>query len=108
MPLLSLKGSGLKTITSFIFNDSISLYRSLEKIRKENYDHIVVLPLFPHYASASGGSAIDKALKIMKEWWVLPKISVINQFWDNQGYINSIVELFSLRLTILNDMFPPF
>ena len=64
----------------------------MEKIRKENYDHIIIFPLFPHYASASGGSAIDKALKIIKEWWVLPKISVINQFWDNQGYINSIVE----------------
>ena len=64
----------------------------MEKIRKENYDHIIILPLFPHYASASGGSAIDKALKIIKEWWVLPKISVINQFWDNEGYINSIVE----------------
>ena len=33
----------------------------MEKIRRENYDHIIILPLFPHYASASGGSAIDKA-----------------------------------------------
>ena len=64
----------------------------MHKVQKENFDHIVILPLFPQYASASSGSAIDKALKIIRSWWVIPKISVVNQFWDEEGYLNSIVE----------------
>lgn len=69
-----------------------SMYDVMEGMRKENYDHIVVLPLFPQYASASSGSAIELALKIISKWWVTPKLSVISQFWDNEGYIDSIVE----------------
>ena len=69
-----------------------SMYDVLEQMRKENYDHIIVLPLFPQYASATTGSAIDLAMRIMSKWWVIPEVSAINQFWDNEGYIDSIVE----------------
>jgi len=69
-----------------------SMYDVLEKMRKENYEHIIVLPLFPQYASATNGSAIELAMKIIGRWWATPQISIINQFWDNEGYIDSIVE----------------
>lgn len=69
-----------------------SMYDVLEKMRLENYDQIVILPLFPQYASASSGSAIDLAMKIIRKWWVIPEISVVNQFWQNEGYIDSIVD----------------
>jgi|TARA_B110000305_G_scaffold108867_1_gene122535 ferrochelatase len=64
----------------------------MERIRKENFDHIILLPLFPQYASASSGSAIEKGLNILRKWWVIPKVSVINEFWREEGYINSIIE----------------
>ena len=69
-----------------------SMYDVLEQMRSENYDHIIVLPLFPQYASATTGSAIDLAMRIMSKWWVVPQVSCINQFWDNEGYIDSVVE----------------
>lgn len=69
-----------------------SMYDVMEEMRKANYDHIVILPLFPQYASASNGSAIELANKLMTKWWVIPQISVINQFWDSEGYIDSILE----------------
>ena len=69
-----------------------SMYDVLEEMRKENYDHIVVLPLFPQYASATTGSALDLAMKIIQKWWVVPEVSLINQFWDHDGYIDSVVE----------------
>lgn len=64
----------------------------LEKIRKANYDKIIIIPLFPQYASASSGSAIEKAMNIIRKWWVIPEIKIVSQFWDSEGYINSIVE----------------
>lgn len=69
-----------------------SLESVLDRMNRENYDQIIILPLFPQYASASSGSAIEKAMNIIRQWWVIPEIKIVNQFWDNDGYINSIVE----------------
>lgn len=69
-----------------------SLYDVVESMRKENYDHIIVLPLFPQYASASTGSALELAMTLIKKWWVVPQLSLINQFYNAEGYIDSIVE----------------
>ncbi len=63
----------------------------LKKMQEKNYDQIIILPLFPQYASASSGSAIEEALRIIRSWWVIPEIKIISQFWDNHGYINSLV-----------------
>lgn len=69
-----------------------SMYDVLAEIKKQNFDRIVLLPLFPQYASATTGSAIDLAMKIVRKWWVIPEVIAINQFWDNDGYLDSIVE----------------
>ena len=69
-----------------------SMANVMEEMRALHYDHVIVLPLFPQYASASSGSAIERAMKIMSKWWTTPEISIVNQFWDNAGYIDSIVE----------------
>ena len=69
-----------------------SLDTVLERMRKANYDRIVILPLFPQYASASTGSAVEKAMNIIRKWWVIPEIKVISQFYDNEGYLDSIVD----------------
>ena len=34
-------------------------------MKKKNYDKIILFPLFPQYASASTGSVIEKAFKII-------------------------------------------
>lgn len=64
----------------------------LERMRLANFDQIIILPLFPQFASASSGSAIEKAMNIIRRWWVIPEIKIISQFWDNEGYINSVVD----------------
>lgn len=69
-----------------------SMESVLAEIKRQNFEKIIVIPLFPQYASASSGSAIDKVFEIVKKWWVIPEISVVAQFWDNEGYIDSIVE----------------
>lgn len=69
-----------------------SLDDVLEKMEKVQYEKIIIIPLFPQYASASTGSAIDKAMKIISRWWVIPEIKIISQFHDNEGYLNTIVE----------------
>lgn len=69
-----------------------SMEKVLEEMRKKNYDKLIIFPLFPQYASATTGSAIDKAMKIIRKWWVIPEIKFIGQFYDNEGYLNTFVE----------------
>mgnify|MGYP001070311902 FL=1 len=69
-----------------------SMDKVLDEMRRENYEKIIIIPLFPQYASASGGSAIDKAMKIIRKWWVIPEISIVSEFYEHEAYIDAIVE----------------
>ena len=64
----------------------------LERMRKANYDQIIILPLFPQYASASTGSAVDKAMEIIKKWWVIPEIRIISQYYDHLRFVEAFIE----------------
>src|SRR5690349_24394584 len=45
----------------------------LEEMRKRNYKKIIVLPMFPQYASASTGSAHEEVMRVLRTWWVIPE-----------------------------------
>ncbi|RDV14106.1 ferrochelatase [Pontibacter diazotrophicus] len=72
---------------------SPSIKAALEELREQSVDRIIVLPLFPQYASASTGSVQDKVMEIVKDWWVIPNISFISSFCDDPGFIKSFAEL---------------
>jgi ferrochelatase len=66
-----------------------SIESALASIMKWGPDKLIVLPLFPQYASASTGSVIDKCMRVMRDMWVFPEIQFINQFWNDEGYLNA-------------------
>ncbi|MBS3952046.1 MAG: ferrochelatase [Methylomicrobium sp.] len=63
----------------------------LERMRKEGFHKIIVFPLFPQYASSSTGSALQRFMEIVSRWWVIPEIKIISQYFDNEDFINCIV-----------------
>lgn len=85
-------GSENVTVEMAMRYQNPSMESVLDKMRRANYDQIIIIPLFPQYASASTGSALDKAMEIIKKWWVIPEIKMVAQFYDHEGYIDSIVE----------------
>lgn len=68
-----------------------SIQSQLDRIQKGNYDKIVVLPLYPHYASSSTGSTMEEVMRIVSNWWTVPEISIISQFYDHPKYIDAFV-----------------
>ncbi|MFD2512734.1 ferrochelatase [Pontibacter locisalis] len=72
---------------------SPSIKSALEELREQSVDRIIVLPLFPQYASASTGSVQDKIMEIVKDWWIIPNINFISSFCDDPGFINAFAEL---------------
>lgn len=68
-----------------------SMESVLERMRKEGYHQITVFPLYPQYASSSTGTALQLFMEIVSKWWVIPEIKIISQYYDNENYINCIV-----------------
>jgi len=68
-----------------------SVQKALEELRTAEVERIIVLPLFPQYASASTGSVQERVMDIVKDWWIVPSISFISQFATDPGFIASIV-----------------
>lgn len=64
----------------------------LEQMRKRNYARIIVLPMFPHYASASTGSAVEEVMRVMSKWWVIPEVRFISQYYDHPTFLEAFVE----------------
>jgi protoporphyrin/coproporphyrin ferrochelatase len=64
----------------------------LEEMQKSNYDKLIVLPMFPQYASASTGSALEEVMRIIHTWWVIPEIKVVSQYFDHEYFIEAFVQ----------------
>lgn len=102
-PLL-IHGENLKEKVQHILGDSATVelamrYQNpsldvvLDKMKKQQYDKIIVLPLYPQYASSSTGSTLEKVMKIISKWWVIPEVSMISQFYDEPGYTDTFVDI---------------
>lgn len=70
---------------------SPSIESGLMSLRKAAVDEIIVLPLFPHYASASTGSVHEEVMRIVSEWQVVPEMKLINSFYDLEGMIDVFI-----------------
>lgn len=68
---------------------SPSMESALEELRLVNVKRIIVIPLFPQYASASTGSVSEKVNKIVSKWQIIPSIAHINQFMDHPKFLEA-------------------
>lgn len=71
---------------------SPSIESALNKLKDAQVESIRVLPLFPHYASASSGSVLQKVMELVSKWQTIPNISFVNSFHDNELMIRVFAE----------------
>jgi len=69
-----------------------SMDRVMARMEKARYDRICILPLYAQYASATTGSTLEKAFKILSKWYVIPEVVAVSQYWDFEGYLKGFVE----------------
>ena len=55
-------------------------------------DKLIILPLYPQYASESTGSAIEYTLRCMQTLTVFPNIAIIRDFHNHSGFIKPLAE----------------
>jgi len=61
----------------------------LNQIEKQLFKKIIVLPLFPQYASATTGSVIELILKKISSWQTYPDIQIISSFQDHPAFLKA-------------------
>ena len=69
-----------------------SLRTAVEAIQRDDCLRLVIIPLFPQYASAASGSAIAAALDAIGDLNNHPSIHVVRDFYNHPGFIRAWVE----------------
>ena len=68
---------------------SPSIEEKLKMLISQNLDEIIILPLFPQYSTATTGSVFDEVSRVLKKQSVTPSIRFINQFYEQESFIDS-------------------
>lgn len=66
-----------------------SLNHVLQQIKIQSYNKIILLPLFPQYASATTGTVSELVLSEISRWQVIPELKIINHFHDHPAFIEA-------------------
>ncbi len=56
-------------------------------------EKLIVVPLYPHYASSSTGSTIEKVMDVIKSKEVVPHTTIVGPFFNNQHFINAFANI---------------
>lgn len=84
-------GDGYNVVLGMRYQNP-SIESALSILQKANVGEIVVIPLFPQYASATTGSVADKVMELVRRWQVIPSIRMVNQFADHPLLVKVITE----------------
>lgn len=69
-----------------------SIPSAIDELSALGIDRLVVVPLFPHYAAASYGSAAAAVLAHAEKRWVLPSLHVVPPFWHEPEFLHAVAE----------------
>jgi protoporphyrin/coproporphyrin ferrochelatase len=62
---------------------------ALAKLAAAKVDRIVVLPLFPQYATSSTGTAIARVMELATAQWTVPALDFVPAFFDDVGFLGA-------------------
>jgi protoporphyrin/coproporphyrin ferrochelatase len=69
-----------------------SLPAALEKLRAAHCHRILVLPLYPQYASSTTGSTHARVMELLADWRNMPAVRTVKHFHDHPLYIKAIAD----------------
>jgi ferrochelatase len=69
-----------------------SIQNAIAELTRESLRELVILPLYPQYASASTGSSVEEALRVLAPLQNVPALRTIPAFFNDPGYIDALVK----------------
>jgi ferrochelatase len=70
-----------------------SIESALNQFNNKGFEQIIVIPLFPQYASATTGSVYEEVMRLISTWQIIPKISFVNYFLNHPKFIEAFAAI---------------
>jgi ferrochelatase len=67
-----------------------SIANALKELQQAAVTHLLVLPLYPHYAAATVGSTFDAVAEALRHWRWLPQLRMNMQYHEHPLYLNAL------------------
>lgn len=67
-----------------------SIKAGLLKLRAQQVDKILILPMYPQYSATSTAVTFDQVAAELKHWRKLPEIQLIHDYAEDAGYIDAL------------------
>ncbi|CAM3423890.1 ferrochelatase [Pontibacter korlensis] len=65
---------------------------ALHEFRMQGISRIVVIPLYPQYASATTGSASQQVTEVINKWQVVPELHTVQNFLSHPKFVEAFAE----------------
>lgn len=72
---------------------SPSIAKGLAALIAAGVDRIVVLPLFPQYATSSTGTAVARVMELAQKAWTVPALDFVPAFFDDPGFLDAFAAI---------------
>lgn len=69
-----------------------SIESAIQKFKDSPIESLTVIPLYPQYATSSTTSSIEETERILKNWKNHPPVNFVQNFFDDKGFIDALVE----------------
>jgi ferrochelatase len=70
-----------------------SLAAALDAFAASGVERVVVLPLFPQYASSSTGTAQVRVMELASERWNVPALDFVPAFYNDPGFVGAFEQV---------------
>jgi ferrochelatase len=86
---------GERTKTPFVVDYAMrygnpSIPSALRRLKEQNCQRILLVPMYPQYAASSTGTAFDAVFKELLQMRNVPALRTIKNFHDDPGYIKAL------------------
>lgn len=77
---------------------------AIRELMAAGVEHLFLVPLYPHYAMSSYETAVVKVKEVMREVAPHMELSIQPPFWDDEDYIDALIEVAKPHLAEPYDM----
>jgi ferrochelatase len=70
-----------------------TIERAIGNLLQHDLSSLLILPLFPQYASATSGSVHQRTMEVLKQFQVIPRVTFMQNFFDHHLFIDAFADI---------------
>jgi protoporphyrin/coproporphyrin ferrochelatase len=71
---------------------SPSIGAALERMRRDNVQRLLVMPMYPQYSATTTASIFERVTAELSRWRMIPELRMVNQYWEEDAYIAALAD----------------